>query len=347
MNTKTKTTHNHNNINAKNTAKNTAQKITNWREYNKTLAKRGDFTFFLNIAIQKHALEKPANLHTRGHQLEYSDELIKLILTYREIYHLSLRQAVSFTASLVYRFGYQCKMPNYATLSRRAAQLHIDILPFEYYLYRREPIVFLVDSSGFKICGEGEWFRKKHGTHKPREWQETHVGVDYTSRLVLSFINTRNNVHDNTELIPLLMAADKNAGLMGVNRKLDTIIGDGAYENHLNYHLAEDLQATFIAPPAKNATINVKIAHEQTTDVPGWEARNRVIEAIEKCGGIEKWKELVGYHRRSLVENTFFRVKSIFGDKMMNRTERNRCTEQALRFMILNHFTMLGLPKYS
>lgn len=345
MKNKNKTTHNYNSTNNHKNGK----KIKNWREYNLALAKRGDLTALVEEARRKNAFKKPLCKHTQGHPEEYSDELIIFILVLREVYHQPFREVRKFAECILHLHGIFVRIPGIGTLSRRAANLKIELLPPEYYLYQGEPMKLAVDSSGFKVHGEGEWFRRKHGANKHRSWQESHIVIDVCSRLIPAIINTNSNVHDNTMLIPLLIETEKNLRRTGITRTLDCILGDGAYDCNENYHLARKLHTRLIVPPAKNATLHMDIDKhtKQLVDIPGWEDRNKVVREIKYHEGMEAWKDKNGYHQRSLVENAFFRIKNCFGDKMMNRTEANRRTEQYLRAMILNKFTTYGLPKYS
>jgi len=61
--------------------------------------------------------------------------------------------------------------------------------------------------------------------------------------------------------------------------------------------------------------------------------------------GKNAWKELSGYHRRSLVENAFFRLKTLFGDRLKNRRFDAQCTEAYCRIVALNRMTELGMPQ--
>ena len=82
----------------------------------------------------------------------------------------------------------------------------------------------LIDSSGFKVFGEGEWMVRKHGATYRRTWRETHIALDYKTRDIIGFINTSAHVHDNTQLKPLLSQVMNQNGY-----EVDTVIGDGAY----------------------------------------------------------------------------------------------------------------------
>ena len=113
-----------------------------------------------------------------------------------------------------------------------------------------------------------------------------------------------------------------------------------------NYLLGRKLKINIIAPPPKNAVEHLNTGwHHQWYDTPGWEERNKVIRHIEEFG-LDGWKADVDYHRRSLVENAFYRWKAIFGDHLKSRKNETQYTEQCLRAKIINKFNELGLPKY-
>jgi len=330
-----------------NTTKSRNSKITNWPQYEKALCKRGDCFGLLDKAIRNGTFDVPSHTYERGRPRIYDDKLIVLILVIHELYHQPLRQAIMLTWKLMVALGRYVKLPDHSTVSRRAAELNIDILPEDYALYHDSDLTLLVDSSGFELSGIGNWFSDKHNVLAIRIWQETHIIIDYGTRIILGVIDTKNHVHDNTQLFPLIIEAGKNLTRVGASQKLECIIGDGAYEAKDNYKMVKKFGASFIAPPQKNATYHYDLKDGKLVDMPGWEERNQVIRAIMRAGCMENWKKQVGYHKRSLVENAFYRLKTIFGDKMTMRTEKNRHTEQLIRIKILNIFTTYGLPKYT
>ena len=345
----------HNNNNTKTTTKSTkksskvqSRKITNWNEYNKALAKRGNIMSFISDAIRDGVFKPVLPSHTKGHPTIYSDELILFMLTIREIFHQPLRQIVNTIHGILLANGLYYKLPDYTTLCRRAKKLEVDILPQDYCLYAGDGICYMLDSSGFKVAGAGEWIRRKWGEQDERTFIESHVGINYHDRMILSVVNTDCNVHDNTQLLPSLVLASNNLKQAKVKQNLEMIIGDGAYDAKENYHLASKLGAKFIAPPKKNSRMHMHKDKDtgKFTDGVGWEERNRVVRKIIYGDGLETWKEQVGYHRRSLNENVFFRFKTIFGERMMYRCKDSCRTEQLIRARILNIFTSYGLPRY-
>ena len=331
MKTNIKTTHNYNNT----------KKIKNWSEYNKSLKNRGNLSIFISESLIKNGhIVVPPKTGKVGRPTEYADELIEFVLTIRELFRLPLRQTTGFVEFLFKLMGIDSLAPDYTTVSKRMAITKIRYQKKVDECNRSgDGIVLLIDSSGFKVFGEGEWMIRKHGATYHRTWRETHVALDHETRDIVGFINTTAHVHDNTQLKPLLKQVIDNG------YKVNTIIGDGAYDAKANYLLGRKLKINFIAPPKKNAVEHLNSFHYQIYDTPGWEERNEVIRHIKEFG-LDGWEADVDYHRRSLIENVFYRWKTIFGGNLKSRKETTQYTEQCLRAKIINKFNELGLPKY-
>ena len=317
------------------------KKIINWPEYNKSLKNRGNISVFISESLIKdNHLVIPAKTGKPGRPMKYTDELIEFVLTIRELFHLPLRQATGFLDFLFNLMGITSGSPDYTTVSKRMSGIKVHYWRKINKRKNNEGIVMLIDSSGFKVFGEGEWMVRKHGSTYQRTWRETHIAVDHETRDIIGFINTTAHVHDNTQLKPLLNQVIES----GYN--IATIIGDGAYDSKQNYLLGRKLKIDIIAPPPKNAVEHLNTGwHYQWYDTPGWEERNEVIRHIEEFG-LDGWKADVDYHRRSLVENAFYRWKTIFGDHLKSGKEETQYAEQCLRAKIINKFNELGLPKY-
>jgi hypothetical protein len=231
--------------------------------------------------------------------------------------------------------GINWQLPNYSTLSRRMKGLDVDFC----HGFRGHNMTLLLDSSGFKVFGEGEWKVRKHGLGYRRTWRTTHIAVDFETRNIVGLINTKSDVHDNTQLKPLLdKVQDKHSAT--------TVIGDGAYDAKASYLLSKKRNLEFIVPPPKNATEHFNMYHYHIYDQPGWQERNAVVRRVDEVG-IDNWKAETKYHRRSLVENTFYRFKTSFGGNLKSRTEPAQYTEQCIRASLINRFNEIGLPKYT
>lgn len=311
-----------------------AKKITNWNQYNKALVRRGNISLYVTEAAANRVHLVPPQTGKAGHPKQYSDDLIIFILTIRELFHLPLRQSLGVVGGLLSLAGLDWQLPDFSTLSRRMGTLTVDFCP----RFRGENVVFLLDSSGFKVFGEGEWKVRKHGLGYRRTWRETHLAIDFATRNVVSLVNTKPSVGDSTQLVPLLDGALEK-------HRVTTIIGDGAYDAKDGYLLARELGVTLIVPPPKNATEHLNMYHYQLYDQPNWKERNEVVRRVDEVG-LTTWKQEVGYHRRSLVENTFYRFKQLFGANLKSRTEPAQYTEQCIRASLLNRFNEMGLPTY-
>ncbi len=278
----------------------------------------------------------PKKTHKVGHPQEYPGALIELILTIRELFRLPLRQTLGLTEWIFRTMGVvNVKLPDYSTLSRRMSKLDVDFCRNFY----GENVIMLLDSSGFKVFGEGEWKVRKHGYSYRRTWRETHIAIDYTTRNIIGLINTKSGASDHKQLRPLLKQVQKR-------HNVTTLIGDGAYDAKSNYLLGREQGVEFIAPPPSNATTHMNMKKYQLYDKPGWEERNTTIRHIEEYG-LNGWKTDVDYHRRSLVENTFYRLKTIFGGNLKSRKEETQHTEQCIRANLINQFNAMGLPHYA
>ena len=153
---------------------------------------------------------------TRGGQPRYSALAIRTALTLRAVFRLALRQTEGLIGSILQLLGLDLAVPDHSTLSRRAETLEVPRLQ-----YRTGPIHLLVDSTGLRLCGPGEWLIEKHGTQRRRAWRKLHIGVDAQTGEILASELTTSDVDDGSQVEPLL---DQFAG------PLASFTGDGAYD---------------------------------------------------------------------------------------------------------------------
>ena len=140
--------------------------VRNWREYNAALVERGSLTVWLDESASLGWLQGE-KCGRRGASLTYSATAIQAILLLKAVYHLPLRAAQGFATSVLRLMGLTLPVPHFSTLSRRQIGLELR-LP----LARRrnnEALHLVVDSTGCKVYGEGEW---KVRVESARAWQK-------------------------------------------------------------------------------------------------------------------------------------------------------------------------------
>jgi len=301
-------------------------KLSNWRAYNKSLVSRGDITVWFDEDVIDQW--EHDNVEVRaGHPFVYSDLAIETLLMLRELFRLPYRQTEGFGQALVKLMDVDVAIPHHTSLQKRAAKLGITI-----EVARPEgSIDLVVDSTGLKVYGEGEWKVKKHGADGRRTWRKLHLAVDPDTHMIAAQSLTENRVHDGDQVGPLLEQVESD---------VDTFYGDGAYDQWKVHDSLAEQEIEAVIPPRKNAKIK---QHGNSNEKPL--PRDEAIRDIRLLGR-KGWKQDVGYHRRSLAETAMFRMKNTFGGKLKNRSLPNQITETALRCKILNLFVTLGMPAF-
>ena len=148
----------------------TKYKTKNWPSYNEALKQRGSLSIWFDPEMDW----EPPPSGKRGGQKDYSDAAIQACLTLKVLFGMPLRQTTGFVESLLRLAGLDWAVPDYSTLSRRQKTLNVS-LP---YRGGTGPLNLLIDSTGIKSEGEGEWNARKHGGPRKRQWRKIHVGVD-------------------------------------------------------------------------------------------------------------------------------------------------------------------------
>lgn len=302
-------------------------KVTNWRNYNESLVQRGSITFWFSDEVidqWKHANDQPKV----GHPFVYSDRAMESLLMLRELFRLPYRQTEGLGRSLVGLMQMDVAIPDFTSLAKRAAKLEIALDVAD----RQDPIHVVVDSTGLKVFGEGEWKTRKHGISKRRTWRKLHLAVNPDTQEIEAEVLTENNGHDADQVDHLLNE---------IETPVESLVGDGAYDQWKVYETLTAQEIEPIIPPRRNAKIK---QHGNSRESPL--KRDEAIREIRRVGR-KQWKEHVGYHCRSLAETAMYRIKCCFGPTLKNRELENQRTEARLRCKILNHFTQLGLPQFA
>lgn len=304
-------------------------RVRNWREYNEALVNRGRIIFEITEEALRQWEEEQREKKKPGRPKQFSDTAIETSLILGQALRLPLRATEGMVSRLLQKLGSPAQAPDYTTLSVRGRLLSVDfrLRPI------RDNLHVVVDSTGVKVFGEGEWKVRQHGISKRRTWLKLHLGVDEQTGDILMGEVTRNDVHDSEVLEPLL-------DQLPAHQPLDQCSTDGAYDKRACYEALQERGVKRIAiPPQKNAKI------WKHGNVPGDpQPRDENLRFIRKHGRKE-WKVQSGYHRRSLAETTMFRLKTLFTDKVPGRLFENQRVELLLRLKLLNRFTQLGMPE--
>ena len=289
------------------------------------MKQRGSLTFWLNQEVIDQWLNQKKT-GRKGASNTYSNVAIELMATLSTLYSLAGRQTEGFLASIFSLMGVDLPVPDHTTLSRRLGKLNIDIP----VMPAKEAIHLVVDSTGVKVYGEGEWKTRIHGVGKRRTWRKLHLGVNEATGEIVTAVVSTNNVSDDQVFGQLLEV---------VESEIAQVSGDGAYDKSKCYDLASHRGAKPTIPPRKNAVI---WHHGNCKDTP--HPRDENLREIRRVGR-KKWKRESGYHRRSLSETTMFRLKVIFGGKLRRRKFDNQATELFVQCAILNRMIQNCQPE--
>jgi len=299
-------------------------RLRNWSQYNKALVQRGSLSVWISEDVLSawHNTERTGK---RGKPTLYTDTAILCMATLEEVYHLPLRATQGLTRSLVKLLGIELSVPSYTTLCRRRRSLEVE-LP---RLCKSEPLHLVVDSTGIKVYGEGEWKVRQHGYSKRRTWRKLHLAVDEATHECVAVVVSTNNFKDS-QILPDLLEQ--------VEDEIEQVSADGAYDSRNCYDVVRARGAMAAIPPQKRAKIwqhgNTKAERH---------IRDENLRAIRQKGRGE-WKRESGYHRRSLAETQMFRVKTIFGERVSARSFEGQAAQLLVRCAVLNRMTHLGMP---
>jgi len=245
-----------------------------------------------------------------------------MMLMIKEVFHLTNRGVEGFVRSLFVMLNIHLPVPDHSTLSKRGKTLQVK-LPRK----TNESLKLVLDSTGLKIYGEGEWKVRKHGYSKHRTWRKLHVGANPDNGEIQVVVLTENGISDDAVLKDMLAQ---------IEQTLLSCAADGAYDKRrvyaaLNNHSP---QVEILIPPRKNARI--------------WQHGNSKQERLKRDEnlryirkhGRQQWKQDSGYHIRSLAETVMFRLKTIFGDRLSARLFENQATQALIRCLALNKMTL-------
>lgn len=295
-------------------------KVINWTDYNKALINRGSLTMWFSEEVIRIWL-KAEQTGRRGHPIKYADTAIECMLILKGVFRLPLRQTQGIIGSLMNLIGIELPVPHYSTLCRRMPKIRVPLPRTR----KEKGLHLVVDATGLKVYGEGEWKVRKHGKSKRRTWRKVHLGFNDNTGEVLACVLTDKRGHEKNILPDLL---DE------VTEPIDQVSGDGGYDYKTCYDAIADRGAKAVIPPRKSA-----IFHNNGF----MDARDDNLRRIQEIGR-KAWKEESGYHRRSLAETGIYRLKRIFGGGLNSRFD-SQFVEVRLRCKAMNLMTGLGMPE--
>jgi hypothetical protein len=296
-------------------------RVRNWREYNKALVQRGSLTLWFEEKTIESWLNRERS-GKRGHPYEYSDVAVECMLLLKQVFHLGLRQTQGFMQSIFQLIGQALPVMSYSQLSRRQKDLPVE-LPRQ---KRGQGLHVVVDATGLKVYGEGEWKTRQHNISKRRTWAKVHLAFDADTHEVVAEITTPDNVHEK-EMLPDVLAQ--------IEEEIAQVSADTGYDYQTCYQAIATRGARAVIPPRRNGRI---------WDNGQMDDRDDSLRRIAEVGR-EVWKQESNYHQRSLAETGMFRLKKIFGPELLARKLTHQKTEVRLRCVALNRMTALGMPE--
>lgn len=315
--------------------------VLNWKEYNKGLSNRYNLDVWFNDKILRKWYFKPRSRKPGATKL-YSKTAILTCYQLKCLFGLSLRATQGFLESLFKRLDLPIKCPHYSQLSRRGKELRTLQLPTSNTVAR---LFALVDSTGLKVFGQGEWHVKMHKASRRRTWRKMSLIVDPVSQEILDNSLTSSRTHDAVAAMAMIDRLPPS---------IDAFFADGAYNSASIYQALFDKGIQPIIPPPRNAVLSHQNFRKgkhlgRRTLVqhnPAIAPRDKAIEYIQlfsdKEEGRRRWKQHSSYHLRSLVETTMMRFKQTFSDKLSARNFQNQQAEVRVKCSILNKMIQIA-----
>ncbi|MBL3598076.1 IS5 family transposase [Rhodovulum sulfidophilum] len=287
----------------------TRYRTTNWSEYNAALRQRGS----LSVWFDPDTVWLAGKTGKRGRPETFSDAAIQVCLTLKVLFGLPLRQTVGLVESLIRMAGLDWPVPDYSTLCRRQARIGVQVP------YRRsgKPLNLLVDSTGIKFRGDGEWLARKHGSSRRRQWRKIHIAMDTETGDIRAVEFTSSRQGDSPLLPDLLSQIPEG-------EEIATVTADGAYDTRRCHAAIIERGADAIIPIRRNG-------RAWKEDCPAAIARNEILRATRHLGRA-LWKKWAGYHVRSRVEAQMNCLK-LFGERIMSRDPDRQTAEIQIRII--------------
>jgi hypothetical protein len=295
--------------------------VTNWPEYEAGLRRRGSLTLW----VEELSLKKWQSVGPKG-QARYSAVSIETTLMLRSAFKMTLRQTEGLMSSILTLMNQTITAPDHTTVSRRSQSLALTTksppLP-------KGAVNVLIDSTGLKIFGSGQWLEEKHGAKSRKRWHKLHLAVDAESGQILAHVLTDEKKDDPSQVGPLLSK---------IHQPIRKVTADGAYDTEPTYQTIIQCAPSIdvVIPPRKTAIFS------DSNDT--LKQRDEHIDLLQTKGRLA-WQKTTDYGKRALVETTMGRYKSLIGPCLRARLLSSQKTEAAIGVAVLNRMLDAGRPK--
>ena len=284
-----------------------------WKQYNRSLINRGNLNFWITKKSLKFWRAKKRK--KAGRPFTYSDEAIKAMLIVRFKYQLPLRELEGLFLFLSQVMSIP-KIPSYTQVCRRMRSIQLP----EEFMDKKQITDLVLDTTGLKAYGEGEWCAKRYGGKS--KWIKLHIGIDQKSGKVILAKVTQEHVHDTAYL---------EEALRRCNRKRGKVLFDGIADSKRCYEICRRHNKKLLTPPSRAAVLRRD---------PEYRLRNEALRLIKGLGGDELarsiWSKLTGYSRRNEIESLIARWKRLLGERVKSKTLDRIEKEAILKAIILN-----------
>jgi hypothetical protein len=296
----------------------TRYRTTNWSAYNAALRKRGEMLIWFDNDMTWLAPHDGR----AGRPPVFSDAAIQFCLSIKVLFRLPLRQTAGMVAGLLQQAGLDWPVPDASTLCRRQKTLAVQIP------YRRAdgPLNLLVESTGIKFLGDGEWQARKHGVQGRRQWRKVHLAMDPATSDIRAVEFTPSRDGDSPVLPELLDQVPQD-------EPIGTVTADGAYDTRRCHTAVLEREAVPIIPIRKNG-------RPWKDNGPAARVRNEILRATRHYGRAF-WKRWTGYHIRSRIEAKM-RCFKAFGERIAARDPDRQTADVQIRIALMNRFNALG-----
>lgn len=249
--------------------------VRNWAEYDAALRARGSLTLWVTPEAIDHWTAQPRS--TPGGQCFYSDLAIETSLMLRLVFGQPRRQTEGLMASIFELLGVDLKAPDHSTVSLKSTSKRC-ALP-------ARPAHILIDSTGLKVYGAGEWLQEKHGQKSRRSWRKLHLAVDADTGLIVASMLTEQDVDDPSQVGPLLDQIEHEIG---------QVTADGAYDGEPTCETIAKLDPLIevVIPPRVTAQPSAQFETDPTT-------RDTHLLMIQSLGRLSRYEAIIGPRLRA------------------------------------------------